>query len=197
MLYLWGKTLGQNGLFAERACRVVIIINTICTCLVVGTLCKIFLINFYLFSFSHLFFFFFNYLGMSDDMREFSNNYAAINILLIIVYSFTIVMLTSGMIWYGSRLLKQLKLTTLLHSNDRNNDDIKTENQKKIEIIIRINMVYMGCNICYIVRVAALIVLGVNLILGRTLQIGIFTWFLLSNWIPTIVPVSIIFCFLL
>ena len=127
-------------------------------------------------------------------MNDFAERFAELNILLIVEYSFTIVLLTSGMIWYGSRLLKQLKITSLIHSNQQNeekNNNENNENLKKIEIILRINMVYMGCNICYFVRVVALGVLCFYLILDKPFHIGVLTWFILSNWIPTIIPVSL------
>jgi hypothetical protein len=84
------------------------------------------------------------------------------------------------------------RLTGVTSGVERGEDQGRQDTRKRIAIIIRVNMVLMGCNLCFSLRVLALFTLAVYTVLGEieNLPIGIAVWFLLSNWIPTLVPVS-------
>lgn len=154
-------------------------------------------------------------IGDSDSMETYGSKYGLINVTLLFVYSLSFVILTSGMIWYGVSLLQQLQSSVLLFrpsttpsspsgsmsarhtgvaSGGNNIDQSHQDTRKRIAIIFRVNMVLMGCNICFSLRVLALFTLAIYTILGKVedLPIGIAIWFLLSNWIPTLIPV---FCY--
>lgn len=146
-------------------------------------------------------------------METYGSKYGLINITLLFVYSLSFVILTSGMIWYGVSLLRQLQSSVLLFRPSTPNspsgsmsqrltgvatggnlplDQGRQDTRKRIAIIFRVNMVLMGCNLCFSLRVLALFTLAVYTILGKVddLPIGIAIWFLLSNWIPTLIPVG-------
>jgi hypothetical protein len=150
-------------------------------------------------------------------MDTYGTKYGLINVTLLVVYSLSFVVLTSAMIWYGVSLLQQLQASVLLFrpsashhprpplspsssmttrltgvaSGGERGADQGQDTRKKIAIIIRVNMVLMGCNICFSLRVLALFTLAAYTIMGENgeFPIGIAVWFLLSNWIPTLVPV--------
>lgn len=150
-------------------------------------------------------------------METYGTKYGLINLTLLVVYSLSFVVLTSSMIWYGVSLLQQLqssvllfrpsasrrplspsssmttRLTGVAYGGEGGVDQGQQDTRKRIAIIIRVNMVLMGCNLCFSLRVLALFTLAVYTIIDGTedFPIGIAVWFSLSNWIPTLVPVRL------
>ncbi len=131
----------------------------------------------------------------SGDLRTFINKYEVIHLNLIVVSAFASVILTSGMIWYGSQLLKQLQGASLLIVSSRSQSTLSngsgSETQKKIAIILRINLVLIGCNFCFCLRIGALIALLVAVAIPFDIHMGVIIWFLFPDWIPILFPVRL------
>jgi hypothetical protein len=146
-------------------------------------------------------------------METYGEKYGLINIVLLVVYSLSFVVLTSAMIWYGISLLRQLqtsvllfrpsvtpsptssltaKLTGVVTGGGTGADQSRQDTRKRIAIIFRVNLVLMGCNLCFALRVWALFTFALYTILGKAelFPLGLAGWFLLSNWIPTLIPVG-------
>jgi hypothetical protein len=208
VLYLWGKTFGQNAQVSDRACRAIAAINFVCTLLAVAALGSLSPLPIPSSSSP----------GDSANVENYGEKYGLINITLLVVYSLSFVVLTSGMIWYGISLLRQLQTSVLLFrpsatlqpSSPSSSlttkltgvvtgggvggfaDQSRQDTRKRIAIIFRVNLVLMGCNLCFALRVWALFTFAIYTILGKEerFPLGLAGWFLLSNWIPTIIPVS-------
>ena len=91
-------------------------------------------------------------------------------------------LLTCGMLWYGVRL--QQKLNGGIITNP-------VERAKKIDIVFRINAVLLICNICFFLRVMALMGVVTEIMWGTnyTHAAGVLGWFAFSMWVPTLIPV--------
>jgi hypothetical protein len=124
-------------------------------------------------------------LGASKDFHEFQFRFVTMNLILIVVFALSMLFLTCGMLWYGVRL--QQKLNSGVVTNP-------VERSKKIAIIIRINGVLLVCNICFFLRVVALLGLAMRIVSpgdDYTAAVGTIGWFVLSMWVPTLIPVRL------
>jgi hypothetical protein len=82
----------------------------------------------------------------------------------------------------------------LLNPN-KNNDTHEYPDNYKLQyyIIYRINMICGICAMCFFIRVMCLAVVIYDSAVNKdySYQVPKFVWFLLSNWIPTLCPVSL------
>lgn len=100
------------------------------------------------------------------------------------MHSVCLMLLAFSMLWYGINLQLKLASSTVKSATGKNT---------KLAIILRINGMLSICNVCFFLRIIALGLLCYDVLMDATytddnlLGIG---WYLMSNWIPTLIPVS-------
>mmetsp|Transcript_2664 Transcript_2664/g.3994 ORF Transcript_2664/g.3994 Transcript_2664/m.3994 type:complete len:345 (-) Transcript_2664:79-1113(-) len=156
VIYLWGQTIGKRHDYARRAGVFVLLMNLLASILAICYLC------------------------ISEDFNDYDDNHTVITLILIVVFSVSMLLLTCGMLWYGIRLQQKLNSGSITD---------KAEQQRKMAIIVRINAVLIICNVCFFLRLFALGSLSYGKMTHQsTTFFGIFGWFAFSSWIPTLVP---------
>lgn len=123
----------------------------------------------------------------SDGYDDFLDTYPIISIVFLVVHSTTFLLLTGGMLLYGIKLQINLNANTMW---------LQSENSKKLIILAKINILLLVCTICYALRVVTLALLFGDMALGNNSTSGIpeLAWFVLSQFIPTLVPVCANVC---
>lgn len=130
-------------------------------------------------------------LVISPTFDDFQEKYWYINLLVILMHSVCLMLLAFSMLWYGINLQLKLARSTVKSASGKNS---------KLAIILRINGMLTVCNVCFFLRIIALSILCNDVIMGTTFtddHILVIGWFLMSNWIPTLIPVNIIKIFLI
>lgn len=120
----------------------------------------------------------------SDGYDDFVDTYPIINIVFLVIHSTTFLFLTCGMLIYGIKLQRNLNANTMW---------LQSENSEKLIILAKINILLFVCTLCYALRVAALTVLFMDMVFGaeKTDALPELGWYIISQWFPTLVPVSI------
>jgi uncharacterized iron-regulated membrane protein len=123
------------------------------------------------------------HLGVRGSYAEYMANDYGSYFLMIVVNSFTLLLLSSGLYIYGLKLKNKLV---------NNNMWTPQEKKKKLNILVRINSVMAVCCLCFLLRVICLIGVFSDAIRHETLTDTLTNteWFVVSNFIPTIGPVS-------
>ena len=119
----------------------------------------------------------------SDGYDDFADTYPIINISFLVIHSTTFLFLTSGMLLYGVKLQRNLNANTMW---------LQSENSKKLIILAKINILLLVCTLCYALRVVSLSVLFMDMVFGdeKTDSFPVLAWYIISQWVPTLVPVS-------
>jgi hypothetical protein len=121
---------------------------------------------------------------ISPSFPKYEDNYRYINLSLTLMHSLCLMLLSISMLFYGVKL--QFKLA---------NSTVKSAPGKatKLSIILRINGMLTVCNVCFFLRVVVLGILCSDIITNSTYadkRITDVGWYVMSNWIPTLIPVS-------
>jgi hypothetical protein len=103
-------------------------------------------------------------------------------IAIVLVNGFSLFILSCGLLIYGWMLKVKLSNNSIWESSERD---------RKLKIITRINSVLGICSICFFIRVLCLIAVMIDVSRNETLtdQLPLYSWFLISSWIPTLGPV--------
>jgi hypothetical protein len=105
------------------------------------------------------------------------------NFVATIMHSACLMLLSVSMLFYGIQLQLKLAKTTVKSAPGKTT---------KLAIILRINGMLAICNICFFLRVVVLGLLSSDILMHKTYtdkQISTFGWYIMSNWIPTLIPV--------
>ncbi len=87
---------------------------------------------------------------------------------------------------YGIRLHQRLSIAAGVDA------EALAAREKRHVPVKRVVSVLFCCAICYGLRVVALMVLSVQAAAGIRIHVGNVSWFFLSNWIPTLIPVRLL-----
>jgi hypothetical protein len=119
----------------------------------------------------------------SDGYDDFVDSYPAISVVFLVVHSSTLLLLTIGMLIYGIKLQRNLNANTMWLQSDKS---------IKLMILAKINILLVVCTICYILRLVTLAVLFIDMVFGdeNTDDFPVLGWYILSQFLPTLVPVS-------
>ena len=123
------------------------------------------------------------FLVSSSGFGEFQDHYSVVNLLLVLTHSLCLMILSLSMLWYGIRLQQKLGSSSLKAIPGKT---------RKIAILLRINIVLLVCCVCFLVRIIALAMLVQDIIRDKNFtdnKIVLLGWFMISNWIPTCLPV--------
>lgn len=170
-------SFGSRFEYPKRAGVFVVSLNFLISVLTIVFICT--LSSSLQVSASNLFF-----LVISSSFGDFQDDYSVMNLLLVVTHSLCLLILSCSMLWYGIRLQQKLGNSSLKAIPGKN---------RKIAILVRINTVLFICCVCFFLRIIALGLLCTDIILGNTFtdrKILLMGWFIISNWIPTCLPVS-------
>lgn len=122
----------------------------------------------------------------SKDFKHFYHHFEVVNFLLILTFCITNIFFTLGMLRYGISLQKRVKRSPITCLADQ---------QRREQIIRRINVVLIVCATCFSLRLIALGALSYSLLndTDPLSGIGLVGWFTVSYWIPFILPVTGLF----
>lgn len=101
------------------------------------------------------------------------------------MHSACLMLLSMSMLFYGIKLQLKLVKSTVKSAPGKTT---------KLAIILRINGMLAVCNICFFLRVVVLGILCSDILLSRNFtdhQISTYGWYIMSNWIPTLIPVRV------
>jgi hypothetical protein len=120
----------------------------------------------------------------SKDFDHFYHHFEVVNFLLILTFCLTNIFFTLGMLRYGLRIQEKVKSSPISSPADQ---------ERREQIILRINIVLAVCAFCFSLRLIALGALSFSLLNNTDplSGIGLLGWFLVSYWIPFLVPVRL------
>jgi mannose/fructose/N-acetylgalactosamine-specific phosphotransferase system component IIC len=116
-----------------------------------------------------------------------------VSVAAIMIEAASLFALTCGLLLYGLRLKKKLSISAIVV---RSNFLTESEMQAQMAALHKINSVLLICSVCYFVRVFLLTMLAIYIYdSSRDVNsfldiIPLIVWFLLSSWVPVVLPVS-------
>lgn len=124
------------------------------------------------------------FIGLSHSFWTYQDDYWYINLTTTLMHSICLMLLSVSMLFYGIQLQLKLARSTVKSAPGKTT---------KSSIILRINGMLTICTVCFFLRVIVLGILCSDIILQTTYtdkQITSIAWYMMSNWIPTLIPVK-------
>jgi hypothetical protein len=124
-------------------------------------------------------------LALSESFIAYEENYWVMNLVTTMMHSACLMLLSASMLFYGIKLQLKLAKSTVKSAPGKTT---------KVAIILRINGMLAICNICFFLRVVVLGILCSDILLHKSYtdkKISTYGWYMMSNWIPTLIPVRV------
>ena len=122
-----------------------------------------------------------------NSFEDVGTHYEIVLLVDFMVVAFSMLVISFWMLLYGARIYMRLRSSNIT---------ITKERASAFKALRRVNVVLAILVACSLLSIASLSVLMVDIILNTKYQerLGIFGWFIVSNWIPTLVPVMHCYC---
>lgn len=133
-----------------------------------------------------LLFLFFLFLVSSGSFSKFTEGIWNYYLLVIFINGISLLSVSMNLLIYGRTLRQKLLIKSFTN---------KFWTQRKLRMLIRINLILGICSICFFVRVACITLDTIDRLSPESSLVSNFpsvVWYLFSSWIPTIIPVSLI-----